>query len=264
MALLDWSRSRDPFEDRAVVELLHRATAAIEPDPMYRRRLRGLVLNAHVARREGLVRSRPPRQMGAVGRSVLVASLTLAVSVSAVGAVAQEALPGDVLYPVKRELEAIRLQIASGAARDDLLAQALSARLDEYERLAAAGDWQRADTAEAEVIAAEVAVELHGQPPTPEQQARARRHVDRLEALLQDAPAAQQNGLRRALQVAEERAAATPRPAPGVNAQRPSTPLVHASTPPSPASEPPGQANEPGAADEQQARGSGRPDQPLP
>lgn len=266
MALLGWSRSRDPFEERAIIELLHGATAAIEPDPMYRRRLRGRVLNAHVARREGLLRSHPRREMGALGRSVLVASLTLAVSVSAVGAVAQDALPGDVLYPVKRQLEAIRLQIATGDARDDLLAQALSERLEEYERLAAAGDWDRADAAEADVVAAEVAVELHGQPPTADQQARARRHVERLQALLAAAPAAQRHGVQRALQVAEERALAAPRSAPSANSQRPSappgqgaTPPAQASTPPGQASEPPAQANEPGGADEQRAHDPGRP-----
>ncbi len=250
MALLHWSRSGVPVEDRAVVALLQRASAAIEPDPMYRRRLRGRVLNAHVARREGLVRARPQRHMGALGRSVLVASLTLAVSVSAVGAVSQDALPGDALYPVKRQLEAIRLQIATGAARDDLLAQALAERLSEFERLAAAGEWQLVDAAGEEVAVAEAAVLGDGAPATPYQRDRAQRHVARLEALLKTAPPARQHRVEEALQVARERASVTGRPAdppsahptPPLSANRPS----QAGAPPTQASEPPGRPDQPG------------------
>ena len=50
--------------------------------------------------------------MGVLGRGVLYASLLTAVGVSAVGAAAQESLPGDSLYAVKLQLEEVRMLVA--------------------------------------------------------------------------------------------------------------------------------------------------------
>ena len=125
--------------DDAMLRRLERALARLEPDPLFRRRLRGQVVNLHVAAREGLIRQpRPRRSMGRLGRAVLYGSLMLALSVSAAGAAAQESLPGDLLYGVKLQLEEIRMQVAPPSVRDDLAAMALAERVEELEALAEA------------------------------------------------------------------------------------------------------------------------------
>ena len=137
----------------------------IKPDPLFQRRLRGQVMNRYVATREGMVAATAPpglprRQMGLLGRGVLYASLLTAVSVTAVGAAAQESLPGDPLYGVKIELESIRMYLAPTDMRDDLARMALDERLDEVEALAAAGRWAQLDQAVAAVERAEAALQL--------------------------------------------------------------------------------------------------------
>jgi hypothetical protein len=199
-------------EDDRVVRLLRRAAMDLEPDPLFRRRVRGEVLNRHVATREGLVAAPRERAVGRLGRAVLLASLTLAVSVSAAGAAAQSALPGELLYPMKLQIESIRLQLASGMARADLLSMALSARLDELERLATAGEWQLVATASDAVETAEREVRATGRGIDTTQQARLAGRIERLEALLAAAPAGERRGIERALQVATERATGASHP----------------------------------------------------
>ena len=144
------STLRPPSEssDVAVRRYLLAARARIEPDPLFRRRLRGLVMNRHVAVREGLDRPAATRSharaMGAIGRACLYASVALAASVGGTMAASQGALPGDALYPVKRQVEALRLQALPAAFHDDLAVYMLSERISEMTRLAEAGDAARA------------------------------------------------------------------------------------------------------------------------
>src|SRR5512142_1012045 len=115
LALLDriLARNAAPVQpDDPVARLIERTSARLRPDARYRRRLRSHVVNQYVAVREGLAPPVPRRkEMGAIGRAVLLSSLALAVSVTAVGAASASALPGDSLYPVKRQLEQIRIDI---------------------------------------------------------------------------------------------------------------------------------------------------------
>ncbi|MDH4334186.1 MAG: DUF5667 domain-containing protein [Chloroflexota bacterium] len=189
--------------DDRVARLLERAAAEVRPDPLYRRRLRADLVNRHVALREGLITEpRPQREMGRLGRAVLYASLATALSVSAVGAAAQDAVPGDLLYSMKLQLEDIRLRIASPALRHDLLAQALDERLEEVEQLARRGEWQRAAGAAIAAEAAEDRLSTDGMAIGRQDADEMQRHVVVLTDLLADAPPSARNGLERALDAA--------------------------------------------------------------
>jgi hypothetical protein len=128
-------------------ERIARAIAAIradlEPDPLFERRLRSQVLGRHVAAREGAVvpeRARSAKEMGRLGRSVLYASFALGLSVTGVMAASQQATPGDVLYPLKREIEALRHRVLPQEFEAVLLRAELTARLDELAAVAERGD----------------------------------------------------------------------------------------------------------------------------
>ena len=120
----------------------------IEPDPLYRRRLRGQVVNRFVAQKRGidLTGPRRPSRMGALGRASLYASFALAVSVTGVMAASDAAIPGDVLYPLKRGIEQMRLDVLPDEFHDELVVYALSERIDELNQLVEAGDVARAST----------------------------------------------------------------------------------------------------------------------
>src|SRR5919108_945192 len=147
MTLLDriLARGLEMPSDPIIVARVERHVRRIQPDPLFRRRLRSVVVNRYVATREGMLTPAfapaVRRRMGALGRGVLYASLLTAVGTTAVGAASQDSLPGDALYGVKLQLEALRMQIAPPSLRDDLAAMALDERLDELERLASAGHW---------------------------------------------------------------------------------------------------------------------------
>ncbi len=197
-------------DDDGVAYLVHRAVESLEPDPLFRRRLRGTLLNSHVALRAGQHAAGTSRRMGTIGRAALLASLMLAISVSAAGAAAQFALPGELLYPVKRQLETIRLELASGAAHDDLLAAALDERVAELEQLVTGGEWDLAVVAGDDVNAAERTLLATGRSLGTAQEAQLNKRVARLEALIATAPAAARGGLQRALRAASEHAGGMP------------------------------------------------------
>jgi hypothetical protein len=193
--------------DPIVAAGVERHLRRIQPDPMFRRRLRGQVLNRYVANREGLITPARPaarrRQMGVLGRGVLFASMLTVLGVSAVGAAAQESLPGDALYSVKLQLEELRLRIAPPGLRDDLAAMALDERLEEVERLAAAGRWELVDAAAASAARAEeqLAALLNGTGgPDLNHQEAIQIHAERLEQLIATAPISAQDGLQQAWQ----------------------------------------------------------------
>jgi hypothetical protein len=208
-----------PLDD-AVLRRLERAYRRVDPDPLFRRRLRGDVLN------------RARRQMGAMGRSVLYASLVLAIGVSAAGAAAQDSLPGDVMYAVKLQLEELRMRIAPPSVHDDLAAIVLAERVDELERLAGAGSWRLVPAAAARVVAAEEA--LVALEPRAAGSAAADA-AELLRAILADAPSQARAGLETAIEAvgthappASRRQAVSPdhpgRPQPGMPAAQPSIP----------------------------------------
>ena len=189
--------------DQAYAQSLERTLRRLEPDALYRRRLRGELLNRYVATREGLVRPpQRPRAMGALGRGVLYASLAVAIASSAAGAAAAESLPGDPLYPVKLRFEEIRLQIAPQSMRADLMAMALDERLHEMEELARAGNWSQVAAAADAVAQAEEL--LAGTQGAPGQSAVSdlSQHAAVLRALIDTAPAAAQDGLNQAIEAA--------------------------------------------------------------
>ena len=133
---------------------------------------------------------------------MLYASLLTAVSATAVGAAAQQSLPGDMLYGVKLELESIRMELAPANMRDDLAAMALDERLDEVEALAAAGRWSQVEAAVAAVERAQTTLAALTRPDDSGSAAGAvalPEHVDRLAELISTAPDAEKRGLLRAL-----------------------------------------------------------------
>jgi hypothetical protein len=212
--------------DEAFAESLERSLGRLEPDGLYRSRLRGAVLNHYVAMREGLVQApRRPRVMGALGRAVLFASLAVTLAASATGAAAAESLPGDPLYPVKLQFEEIRLQIAPHALRADLMAMALDERLDELEALAWAGRWSQVAVVAQAVAQAEE--RLAGARGAPGQAAvdELSKHAAVLEALVDTAPAAAQGVIHRAIQAANSHGnPGDAHPSRPLNAGRPSDP----------------------------------------
>jgi len=208
MTLLDRILERG-FEmpvDPIIAARIERHIRRIKPDPLFQRRLRGQVMNRYVATREGMVAATRPtrlprRSFSALGRGMLYASLLTAVSATAVGAAAQESLPGDLLYGVKLELETIRMELAPADVRDDLAAMALDERLDEVEALAAAGRWAQLDEAVAAVARAQAALAALRETADGRSGAGVAlpEHVDRLAQLINAAPDAEKRGLLRAL-----------------------------------------------------------------
>jgi hypothetical protein len=209
MTLLDRILERG-FEmplDPIIAGRIERHMKRIKPDPLFQRRLRGQVVNRYVATREGMLAATRPvrlprRGLSLLGRGMLYASLVTAVSASAVGAAAQESLPGDLLYGVKLELETIRMELAPADMRDDLAALALDERLDEVEALAAAGRWGQVEAAVAAVERARATLARlsdpsHGAIATAGDSMDD--HVDRLAELITMAPDGQKRGLLRAL-----------------------------------------------------------------
>jgi hypothetical protein len=130
-----------PISDEAIERYLAAIRAEIDPDPLFRRRLRGHVLNRYVAANEGLVRRRPATEMGRIGRAVLYASFAMCLSVTGAMAASQQAIPGDLFYPLKLEIEALRERVVPDRLRDELAAYTLGQRIAELDRLAADGNW---------------------------------------------------------------------------------------------------------------------------
>jgi hypothetical protein len=264
--------------DPIMAARLERHVRRIQPDPLFRRRLRSVVVNRYVAAQEGLAapplpRASTHRQMGALGRGVLYASLLTAIGTSAVGAASQESLPGDALYGVKIQLEQVRIRVAPPGLRDDLAAMALDERLDELEQLASAGRWELLDEAATRAEAAEAQLEaLMGGRPLggAASTAALQQHIDRIEALLRTAPAPAMQGLERALEVSSANSGAANPPREGGDHPQPAQPQKpaegsqathgtpgggHAVTTPPPAPTPAAKPSDPVGEDEDQQGG---------
>ena len=139
-------RPQAVLSDEAVERYLGAIRAELTPDPLFRRRLRGVVMNHYVAGREGMVAVPRNRSMGRLGRAALYASFTMALSATSVLAASQEALPGDPLYALKRQVEELRVQVLPSDLHDDLAAYALAERIDELAGLAERGDWAQVES----------------------------------------------------------------------------------------------------------------------
>jgi cell division septation protein DedD len=131
------SRARSDIED-----LLHDALSGLEPDPLFRRRLRSDVMNAWVAAREGIgqpMSRHPqlPRRMGTLGRACLYASVLFATTVASVMGASSQALPGEALYTVKLRLEELRVDILPSEFHDELAVDQLAERIEEMKQVAA-------------------------------------------------------------------------------------------------------------------------------
>ncbi|MEO8247022.1 MAG: hypothetical protein ABI622_07890 [Chloroflexota bacterium] len=177
----------DATPDDPLVRSMLRHGTALEPDPRFARRLRGIVLSRHVAAREGHMAAPRRGSMTPVGRGVLVSSVLLAMSAGTVGAFSQSALPDDPLYPVKLRLESLRMALAPADMQDDLLAMALEERASELTRAAAVGRWNAADEAAWRLVATEEQlVALNGL--TPGIAARVQAHLRALDQVLVHAP----------------------------------------------------------------------------
>ena len=131
------------LSDRAIERYLAAIQKDLEPDPLFRRRLRSAAVNQFVAAREGIASPGRTgivrRRMGRVGRACLYASFTLGVSAASVMAASQEALPGDLLYPLKQHIEELRWSVVPAQLHDELAAYALGERIEEMGRLAETG-----------------------------------------------------------------------------------------------------------------------------
>jgi len=132
--------------DAAVRRYIDAIRRQIEPDPLFRRRLRGEVVNRFVAQKQGVALAgvRRHSRMGALGRACLYASFALGVSVTGVMAASDAAIPGDLLYGLKRGIETMRLDVLPEQYRDELATYALSERIGELSQLVEAGEVARA------------------------------------------------------------------------------------------------------------------------
>jgi hypothetical protein len=187
--------------DEAVGRYLEVVRRDIEPDPLFRRRLRGAMVNRFVAEREGSSVARPPRssRMGRLGRACLYASVATAVSIGGVMAASESAIPGGLLYPLKLRVEEIRLTIAPAHLRDDLVADSLAERIDELGRLVESGDYGHAIDLAASITAAYGHVRSDGSAVTANSIAH---QLVRLEVALDRVPDTARRAIERAMSFA--------------------------------------------------------------
>ena len=192
---------RNVTPDDPLISHLSDRLGELEPDPLFRQRLRRATLNQYLASREARLAasSRSGREMGRLGRAVLYASVGLALGTTAVGAAAQNALPGEPLYGVKLRLEEIRIEIAPESLRPQLVSLALDQRLAELETLTAQGEWRRATQAAGEVDGAATRLAALGLGPAAPGAPAVERHAAVLNRLLPEVPAAARPGLERAI-----------------------------------------------------------------
>jgi len=132
--------------------------------------------------------------------------LVLTLTFGATAAYASEAaLPGDVLYGVKRGLEDVRLVLSTTAAGDSTLVEHFAdRRLDEIEALTGRGRWddaERALQAYPEVVDELVALSQAG--AVDSQAARLAHHLEVLLRVAEKTPAEAQPALLRALERAD-------------------------------------------------------------
>lgn len=257
MALVDRILRRPPLvpPDEPIARMLERLAHDLEPDPLYRRRLRGEALNRFVAAREGISMERPRSRAGRmtpIGRAVLVASVVLATGAASVSAVSQVAMPGDALYGVKLRIEQLRIDVAPADFKDELVVASLDARLTEIQVLSERGDWAAAATAADAAVQIATALEAMVPHTSPATEMALNHHLAVLERVVADAPAAAVEALQGALDASSAAASVVSehgwRASPGPNVPAHAAPPAHDGSSPELAPTPrPGNDNETGA-----------------
>ncbi len=180
------------MSDEAVERCLVALRSQVQPDPLFRRRLRSDVVNRFVAAREGIEVPAPAsqvRHMGQLGRACLYASCAFALSAASVLAASQEALPGELLYPLKQRIEQVRIDVLPSHLHPELTAYALGERIEEMGRLADAGRLDLAATMAPEIDREYERLGMLGATAGDAGAARIERHMlvlDRLIATLPD------------------------------------------------------------------------------
>jgi hypothetical protein len=184
--------------DEAVRRYVEAIRREIEPDPLFRRRLRGTVVNRFVAEREGTaVPAIRPSRMGRLGRACLYASLATALSVGGVMAASETAVPGEFLYPLKRSIEEMRMKVAPAQLRDDLAVHALAERIDELDQLVESGAWTLAADLAGDIRAASAELTAATGIEVIDEQVAAQ--LARLDATLDRAPVGARDAIERAM-----------------------------------------------------------------
>ena len=196
MSLLNRAfRPAPRISSEAIERALAAVAAQVEPDPLFRRRLRSDVVNRYVATREGIAtpeRAARVRRHGTgwLGRACLYASFSLAATAASVLASAQGALPGEPLYGLKLRVEQLRFEVVPDHLHGDLVAYALAERIEELDQLAVSGTWDRA-MALVPVIEDELGrLEALIAASSDADEARIERHLVVLSGLLERLPAA--------------------------------------------------------------------------
>lgn len=188
--------------DAALRRYIDLVRAELEPDPLFRRRLRGLVTNRFVAVREGgavaMAGISPARAMGRLGRACLYASVALATSVGVTMAASQSALPGDPLYGVKLRIEELRMTALPSEFRDDLAVYVLTERIGELSQLTAAARIEQAE-ALVEVIEDQVAVVAALDIQAETESGLIAAQLDVLDTLVETLPPKAQQAIERAM-----------------------------------------------------------------
>lgn len=199
---------RDAVDEagRLLQRHLRRQAIGLGPDPLFGRRLRGELLNRHVAMREGAAPTTGAvrAEMGRLGRACLYASVLIAAGVGGTMAASQGALPGDALYPVKLEIEQLRLQALPAEHHDDLAAAMLAERVWELGMLIEAGDDAAAAAMVAPIQDAIDRLAAHGLA-LPAGLAQTTPHLEVLQRLIDRLPAAAEAAIERRIEQAAAR-----------------------------------------------------------
>lgn len=185
--------------DDAVRRYIAAVRRHADPDPLFRRRLRGTIVNRYVAVQEGAIipRTRQASRMGTLGRACLYASFALAVSVGSAMAASEGAVPGELLYPLKRNVESLRLQMLPTQYHDELAVEALSARIMELTVLLESGQVALAASLSGDIRESyEQLVALNGNDGP---RGLLRPHLDQLDVLLARLPDAARASVERAM-----------------------------------------------------------------
>lgn len=129
-----------PLGDLAAVAARLRAAAGARVSPAVAER--HLLLMNEAARERATAAPAPPRRpAGRRVAIVLAATMLLALGASQVGFAASDALPGDLLYPVKRAVERLNLAVHPGAvSRATIHLELAERRLTELAALVDRGD----------------------------------------------------------------------------------------------------------------------------
>ncbi|MDQ3691554.1 MAG: hypothetical protein M3406_16285, partial [Chloroflexota bacterium] len=190
------------MSDEAVERCLVALRSQVQPDPLFRRRLRSDVVNRFVAAREGIEVPAPAsqvRHMGQLGRACLYASCAFALSAASVLAASQEALPGELLYPLKQRIEQVRIDVLPSHLHPELTAYALGERIEEMGRLADAGRLDLAATMAPEIDREYERLSALGGSSDEADGARIERHLLVLEGLITKLPESARSAVEHAM-----------------------------------------------------------------